>query len=130
MKMFSRVMGTALVAVVFALVFQPTAAIAGGSDEEVGIRIGSGVASLFYTPAKLAYAGGGALIAGMAYAASGGDRSVAEPILNASVRGDYLVRPEHIRREKALEFVGRSPEHLRLGKPSARPGGEIKGENF
>lgn len=130
MKVILKLIGAVSLGLVLTIVLGQTPASADNADEDVGIRIGSGVASLFYTPAKLAYAGGGALIAGMAYAASGGDRTVAEPILNASVRGDYLVRPEHIRREKAIEFVGRSPEHMRLKEASPKSKGEIKGETF
>jgi hypothetical protein len=45
----------------------------------------------------------------MAYVVSAGDDDVTEPILTPSVRGDYIVRPEHLRGEKSLEFFGRAP---------------------
>jgi hypothetical protein len=78
-------------------------------DSEAGIGIAAGLASLVYTPAKVLYAIGGGVAAGMAYLASAGDQDVAEPILTPSLRGDYVVTPAHLRGEKSLEFFGRAP---------------------
>ena len=76
-------------------------------DSEAGIGIAAGLASLVYTPAKVLYAVGGGVAAGMAYLASAGNQDVAAPILTPSLRGDYVVTPEHLRGEKTLEFFGR-----------------------
>ncbi|RIL05880.1 MAG: hypothetical protein DCC71_08740 [Proteobacteria bacterium] len=78
-------------------------------DSEAGIGVAAGLVSLVYTPAKVLYALGGGVAAGMAYLASAGDQSVTEPILTPSLRGDYVVTPEHLRGEKSLEFFGRHP---------------------
>ena len=48
---------------------------------------------------------------------------VAAPIFYASVRGDYVVTPSHLRLEEPLEFVGREPESFErrgLLRPRAR----------
>jgi hypothetical protein len=79
-------------------------------DSDAGIGIAAGLASLVYTPAKVLYAIGGGLAAGMAYVVSAGDQDVTAPILTPSVRGDYVVTPAHLRGEKSLEFFGREPE--------------------
>lgn len=78
-------------------------------DSEAGIGVAAGLVSLVYTPAKVLYALGGGVAAGMAYLASAGDQKVTEPILTPSLRGDYVVTPEHLRGEKSLEFFGRHP---------------------
>jgi hypothetical protein len=78
-------------------------------DSEAGIGVAAGLVSLVYTPAKVLYALGGGVAAGMAYLASAGDQSVTEPILTPSLRGDYVVTPEHLRGERSLEFFGRHP---------------------
>jgi hypothetical protein len=78
-------------------------------DSDAGVGIAAGLASLVYTPAKVLYALGGGVAAGMAYLASAGNQDVAAPILTPSVRGDYVVTPEHLRGEKPLEFFGREP---------------------
>ena len=80
-------------------------------ENRIGVGLGSAFCSFFYTPAKLLYASSGVVVAGLAYAVSGGDREVAKPIFNAAARGDYVVTPSHLRRQESLEFVGRSPEH-------------------
>ena len=108
----------------------PTSASADEYTRDVGIGIGSGLASIIYAPAKLIYAGGGTLIAGLAYAASGGDRDVAAPIMNAAVMGDYVVTPAHLRREDSLEFVGRSPDHLRLEDELGHASTDLQSETF
>jgi hypothetical protein len=99
----------------FALVFA-SAAQAGGERvrSEAGLGAASVAASLIYGPAKLIYAGGGGLIAGMAYLVSGGDTQVAKPILDASMRGDYVVTPAHLNGSRSIEFVGRDPEAREL----------------
>ncbi len=87
-------------------------------EERVGSEAGMGAASaaatLLYGPAKLIYAGGGGLVAGMAYVVSGGDKQVSKPILDASMRGDYVVTPEHLNGTRQIEFVGRNPEAREL----------------
>jgi hypothetical protein len=80
------------------------------ADSEAGIGIAAGLVSLVYLPAKVLYAVGGGAVAGLAYLASAGDQDVTEPILTPSLRGDYLVTPEHLRGERPLEFFGRAPE--------------------
>ena len=92
----------------------PVGARAESAAREFGVGTALVLGNLLYGPAKLVYATGGSLIAGMAYAVSGGDGEVAMPILNAAVRGDYLIQPDHLRGQRGLEFVGRDPEHERL----------------
>jgi hypothetical protein len=80
-----------------------------------GVGAAAGLTSVVYAPLKVAYAAGGSVVAGLAYVLSGGDKEVAKPIFDASVRGDYVVTPEHMTGERELEFVGRpkSDETLR-----------------
>ncbi len=94
------------------------ASAAHAEGERVGSEAGMGAASaglsLLYGPAKLIYAGGGGLVAGMAYVVSGGDKQVSKPILDAAMRGDYVVTPEHLNGTRQIEFVGRNPEAREL----------------
>ena len=81
-----------------------------------------------YMPAKLTYALAGLVVTGAAYALSGGDRDVAGPILDAALRGDYVVTPDHLRGREDLEFIGRRrpPAPGPAGRPQRdpyRPGG-------
>jgi hypothetical protein len=84
-----------------------------------GMGAAAGLTSVVYAPLKVAYAAGGSVVAGLAYVLSGGDKDVAKPIFDASVRGDYVVTPQHMSGERDLEFIGRprSDETLRTPAP-------------
>lgn len=79
----------------------------------LGYGVGSVLASVVYSPAKLTYAGLGILTAGMGFILSGGSADAAANIISPAIRGDYVVTPEHLRGEKPLVFVG----HYRLAEP-------------
>ena len=81
-------------------------------SKNAGIGAGAAVASLVYGPAKLCYAFGGLVIGGLAWAFSGGDRSVAKVVLTPSVLGDYVITPDHLRGERPVEFFGRDLEYV------------------
>jgi hypothetical protein len=89
-----------------------TAAPARADDgwAEAGLGAGSALCSLLYGPAKILYAAGGTIVSGLAYVFSAGDVSVAQPILEASLRGDYVITPSHLTGDRRVVFVGRSPE--------------------
>jgi hypothetical protein len=80
-----------------------------GREGEAGLGIAAGLASVVYAPAKVLYAAGGGLVAGLAYVFSAGDKEITEPILTPALRGDYVVTPAHLRGEKQLDFIGREP---------------------
>ncbi len=103
---------TALVgaALCLAVVATPLRASARGTAREVGLGFGAAISSIFYGPLKMGYAILGTSISGMAWVFTGGSRDVAGPIFYASVRGDYVITPEHLSLEVPLEFVGRDPE--------------------
>ena len=81
----------------------------GREGDSPGIQIGAGLASLLYTPTKVAYAGLGVVVGGLGWVFSGGDGQVAVDIMQPSFRGDYLIRPAHLRGEEPIHFVGRRP---------------------
>lgn len=93
----------------------PGAALAGedGSSmaKDAGIGVGTAVASLIYAPIKLAYAFGGLIVGGLAWAFSGGDSNVASVVLTPSLRGDYVVTRSQLMGRQEIEFFGRRPEY-------------------
>jgi hypothetical protein len=110
-----KAMGTraAVLACAVAIALGPVAASA---DEkamynEAGVGALAALSSLVYGPAKILYAGCGLLFGGIAWALSGGDQAVMQAVLTTSVRGDYVVTPEHLRMERPLEFLGRDPAY-------------------
>ncbi len=101
-----------------AIATAPVPASAEGMGKTAGLGIGSVLCSLVYGPLKLVYAGLGAVVAGGAWALAGGDAQVASPILNAAVRGDYVITPGHLEGTQPLEFVGRDPGQQSLAHGS------------
>ncbi len=79
--------------------------------ETAGVGIVSIVATTFYFPGKLIYAGLGGIVGGFGLVLSGGDSETAESIWNSSLNGTYVITPEHIRGHKPVRFIGTdSPE--------------------
>ena len=91
------------------------------------VGAGAALATLVYGPTKLLYAAGGGLVAGLAWIHSGGDGAVVQPILDASLRGDYVITPAHLRRQVPIEFVGRSRANQSL---RAQDTGSLQGEEL
>src|SRR5262245_40261792 len=78
--------------------------------EEAGYGVGAALASVFYIPAKVTYAGLGLLTGGLGYLLSGGRADVANNIIYPAVRGNYVVTPSHLKGTEPIYFVGPSPE--------------------
>lgn len=108
----------ALVLGIVWLALPPATARAEELGKEAGIGLASAFATLVYSPAKIVYAGLGGLVAGSAWVLSAGDTEVVRPIASASLRGDYVVTPSHLRGERPLEFVGRNPRQRHLAQES------------
>ena len=80
------------------------------AGEEFGWGVGSVLANLFYMPAKVTYAGLGLLTGGLGYVFSGGRADVANNIIYPSIKGNYVVTPNHLKGTDPLYFVGAPPE--------------------
>ncbi len=78
--------------------------------EELGWGFGAALASVFYIPAKVTYAGLGLLTGGLGYVLTGGRADVANNIIYPSVRGNYVVTPNHLKGTEPICFVGAGPD--------------------
>ncbi len=74
--------------------------------EELGYGFGSVLANVFYMPAKVTYAGLGLLTGGLGFVLSAGRADVANNIIYPSVKGHYVVTPNHLKGNEPLYFVG------------------------
>lgn len=81
-----------------------------GGAESTGSQAGMGVASFFvnlvYMPTKVAYAILGGIVGGFAYGLTGGDDKVAKKVWDTSLRGTYVITPDHLRGDKPVRFLG------------------------
>ena len=101
-----------------ALTYLPLHAQTAGQDnqpaepalgEEVGYGFGSVLANVFYMPAKVTYAGLGLITGGLGFVFSAGRADVANNIIYPSVRGNYVVTPNHLKGTEPIYFVGAPP---------------------
>lgn len=107
-----------------ALALAPVASQAEDLGNEAGWGAAAALSSLVYAPVKLVYAMGGGLTAGLAWLFSAGDSDVVNPIIDASLRGDYVLTPEHLRGQREIEFIGRSPSQHTAHQDGPPPGDE------
>src|SRR5262245_36705944 len=90
--------------------------------EEAGYGVGAALASVFYIPAKVTYAGLGLLTGGLGYLLSGGRADVANNIIYPAVRGNYVVTPSNLKGTEPIYFVGAPPETgPRAEAPASEP---------
>ncbi len=109
----SKRLSVALVTCLLAITLQPNGVRAeeGGADSAAGAA--AGLCTLIYSPLKMTYAALGLVIGGIAWGLSAGDASVLHALVTPSIRGDYVVTPDHILRRRTLEFFGREPAYRR-----------------
>ncbi|MDC8447930.1 MAG: hypothetical protein LV473_06205 [Nitrospira sp.] len=80
------------------------------SPEAAGLQAACWALTVPYGAVKMAYAIGGGIVGGFAWAITGGGMEVAKSIWIPSMTGDYIIQPQHLTGEKHLHFVGVSSE--------------------
>ncbi|GAB4354875.1 MAG: hypothetical protein Kow0060_06350 [Methylohalobius crimeensis] len=70
----------------------------------------TGFASFLVTPVygafKLTFAGLGAITGGLTWLFTGGDTATAQKIWNPSMRGTYIITPDHLAGREPIRFIG------------------------
>jgi hypothetical protein len=84
----------------------PSSDSEGGNPSSAGMQAAAGISTLLYFPFKAAFAIGGAIVGGLAYAFSGGNEQAAKSIWNTSLNGTYVITPEHLRGDRPIRFLG------------------------
>jgi hypothetical protein len=64
--------------------------------------------NVVYIPAKVAYAGVGTVVGGLAYVLTLGDAETAQKIWDPSLGGTYVVTPGMLRGDERISFSGSS----------------------
>lgn len=78
----------------------------GGNASSAGMGALAGLSTLVYLPVKAAFAIGGGIVGGLAYAFSGGNEAAAKSIWTTSLYGTYILTPDHLRGDKPIRFLG------------------------
>jgi hypothetical protein len=90
-------------------------------SEEAGYGVGAALASVFYIPAKVTYAGLGLITGGLGFVLSGGRADVANNIIYPAVRGNYVVTPNNLKGTEPIYFVGAPPPESAQSAQSTPP---------
>lgn len=78
----------------------------GGSASSASMGAAAGLSTLLYLPLKAAFAIGGGVVGGLAYAFSGGNENAAKSIWTTSMYGTYIITPDHLRGDRPIRFLG------------------------
>ncbi|HSS29751.1 MAG TPA: hypothetical protein VLL06_01905 [Nitrospiraceae bacterium] len=78
----------------------------GGTPSSAGMQVAAGFSTLLYLPVKVAFAIGGGIVGGLAYAFSGGNEQAAKSIWDTSLYGTYLITPDHLQGNRPIRFLG------------------------
>ena len=84
----------------------PPPSTEGGTASSAGMQAAAGVSTLLYLPLKLAFAIGGGIVGGLAYAFSGGNEQAAKSIWDTSLYGTYIITPDHLQGNRPIRFLG------------------------
>ena len=70
------------------------------------MQAAAAVSTILYFPFKAAFAIGGGIVGGLAYAFSGGNEQAAKSIWDTSLRGTYFISPDHLQGNRPIRFLG------------------------
>jgi hypothetical protein len=78
--------------------------------QSTGTQFGLGAASFFltlpYGIVKVVYATLGGIIGGLTYALTAGNENAANAVWDTSLRGTYVITPDHLKGNKPVRFFG------------------------
>lgn len=94
----------------------------GGNASSASMGAAAGLSTLLYLPLKAAFAIGGGIVGGLAYAFSGGNENAAKSIWTTSLYGTYIITPDHLRGDKPIRFLGiAEPDSAQASAPAMEP---------
>lgn len=102
-----------IVAVIMALPGSAVADETSGSagEEGTGIKVASWAATVPYCLGKSTFAALGGIVGGFAFVLSGGNVQTAKAVWTTSILGTYIIRPEHLRGQEPVHFLGQGDDN-------------------
>lgn len=82
----------------------------GGTAGEATWQVTSLLSTIPYGAAKVGVALVGGLVGGTAYVLSAGNLENSQEIWSYFLKGTYVLTPEHLKGEKPVHFIGKTPE--------------------
>ncbi len=78
----------------------------GGNASSAGMQAAAGFSTLLYFPLKAVFAITGGIVGGLTYALSGGNEQAAKSVWDTSLRGTYIITPDHLQGNRPIRFLG------------------------
>ncbi len=73
---------------------------------QFGLGAASFLLTVPYGASKVVVAALGGIVGGLAYVFTGGDEEAAKAVWDTSIRGTYVITPEHLKGNKSIRFLG------------------------
>ncbi len=80
---------------------------------DFGLGLASFVCSIPYGAVKVSTALLGGIMGSFTYVLSGFDKRAADSVWYTTMKGDYIVTPDHLRGNRSLRFTGVPPENAK-----------------
>jgi hypothetical protein len=93
----------------------------GGTASSAGMQAAAGLSTLLYFPLKAVFAITGGIVGGLAYAFSGGNEQAAKSIWDTSLRGTYIITPDHLQGNRPIRFLGVADSNDAAAPPVQEP---------
>ena len=90
------------------------------TESQGGLGIGAALLTIPYGVAKVVFAWCGGIVGGLTYVFTGADEKAAKKVWDTSIRGTYVITPDHLKGNKPVRFLGVPPEE-EAGPDSAAP---------
>lgn len=78
----------------------------GSTAAQYGLGVGSVFVTIPYGLVKVVMATLGGIFGGFTYAFSGGNEKAAKAVWDTSLRGTYVITPDHLKGNRAVRFFG------------------------
>lgn len=95
------------------------------TESQGALGVAAALLTIPYSIFKVVFALSGGIVGGLAYVFSGADEKIAKKVWDVSIRGTYVITPDHLTGDKAVRFLGVPPEEeaaseLPPGEPAPR----------
>ena len=80
------------------------------TESQGALGVAAALLTIPYSVFKVVFALSGGIVGGLAYVFSGADEKIARKVWDTSMRGTYVITPDHLKGNKAVRFLGVPPE--------------------
>src|SRR5438093_11522335 len=80
------------------------------TESQGALGVAAALLTIPYSVFKVVFALSGGIVGGLAYVFSGAEETIAKTVWDVSVRGTYVITPDHLKANKAVRILGVPPD--------------------